>query len=366
MKKVAVVGAGRIGSAIADMLANSEDFEVTIFDRSEDQLASSDASPGILRQRIEAEDRAALSAAVAGNFAVLNAAPYSLTVPIAEAAAAAKVNYLDLTEDVASTRRVREIAVGASSTFIPQCGLAPGFITIITNSLAQKFGTLHDVRMRVGALPRYPSNALNYNLTWSSEGVINEYCEPCDAVVGGVLRQVQPLEELEEFSLDGVRYEAFNTSGGLGSICETLCGRVRNLNYRTVRYPGHVAIMKVLLEDLRLAERRDLLKEILEHAIPTTMQDVVVIFVTITGMSDGRFVQETYASRIYGRFAAGKQRSAIQVTTASSICAVLDLLAEGGLPSGGFVRQEDVPVEAFLANRFGRVFVREQGDGPTA
>ncbi len=76
--------------------------------------------------------------------------------------------------------------------------------------------------MRVGALPKFPSNALNYNLTWSTEGLINEYCEPCEAIVNGERREVPPMEELEEFSLDGVTYEAFNTSGGLGSLCETL------------------------------------------------------------------------------------------------------------------------------------------------
>ena len=107
--------------------------------------------------------------------------------------------------------------------------------------------------MRVGALPQYPSNALNYNLTWSTDGVINEYFEPCEAIVDGELVEVPALEEREEFSLDGVTYEAFNTSGGLGTLCETLKGKVRTLNYRTIRYPGHAAIMKALLNDLRPA-----------------------------------------------------------------------------------------------------------------
>jgi Saccharopine dehydrogenase C-terminal domain len=121
------------------------------------------------------------------------------------------------------------------------------------------------LKMRVGALPQYPSNALNYNLTWSTDGVINEYCEPCEAIVNGELREVPPLEAREEFALDGVTYEAFNTSGGLGSLCETLKGKVDNLNYKTIRYPGHAAIMKALLQDLRLRERRYILKDILEN-----------------------------------------------------------------------------------------------------
>ena len=91
------------------------------------------------------------------------------------------------------------------------------------------------------------------------------------------------LEEREEFSLDGVTYEAFNTSGGLGTLCETLKGKVRTLNYRTIRYPGHAAIMKALLNDLGLRDRREVLKDILENALPATMQDVVIIFVTVCG-----------------------------------------------------------------------------------
>ena len=233
---------------------------------------------------------------------MLSAAPFHLTTRIAEAAAGAGVHYLDLTEDVASTRRVKRTgALGASSAFIPQCGLAPGFISIVANDLASRFDTLESVRMRVGALPQYPSNALNYNLTWSTDGVINEYCEPCEAIVEGELVEVPPLEEREEFSLDGVTYEAFNTSGGLGTLAETLKGKVRTLNYRTIRYPGHAAIMKALLNDLGLRHRRDVLKDIFESALPATLQDVVIVFVTVSGRKNGRLLQETYANKIYSR-----------------------------------------------------------------
>jgi saccharopine dehydrogenase-like NADP-dependent oxidoreductase len=154
----------------------------------------------------------------------------------------------------------------------------------------------------------------------------------------------------------GVLYEAFNTSGGLGTLCETLEGKVRTLNYRTIRYPGHAAIMKALLHDLRLKDRRDVLKDILENAVPTTMQDVVIIFVTVAGWREGRLVQETYARKIYSATIGGHLRSAIQITTASSLAAMLDLLVQGVLPQQGFVRQEQVPLAAFLGNRFGAVY----------
>ena len=211
--------------------------------------------------------------------------------------------------------------------------------------MAARFDELHDVRMRVGALPKFPSNALNYNLTWSTDGVINEYCEPCEAIVNGQLRETQPLEELEEFSLDGILYEAFNTSGGLGTLCETLAGKVRNLNYRTIRYPGHAAIMKALLNDLRLRDRRELLKDILENAVPITLQDVVIVFVTVSGMRDGQLMQETYANKIYAAPLGGRVRSAIQITTAGGICAVLDMLSDGKLPQSGLIRQEDINLQ---------------------
>jgi saccharopine dehydrogenase-like NADP-dependent oxidoreductase len=356
MKQILVLGAGKIGAMIADLLVETGDYAVTIGDSATAQLDRLHTRLPVDKLEIDVADRGALDRALAGRFAVLSAVPYFLTVGIAEAARDAGVHYLDLTEDVASTRRIKQLAEGARTALIPQCGLAPGFISIVAHDLARQFETLDSVRMRVGALPQFPSNALNYNLTWSTDGVINEYCEPCEAIVNGALREVTPLEGLEEFSLDGVKYEAFNTSGGLGTLCETLAGKVRTLDYRTVRYPGHCAIMRALLNDLRLRDRRHLLKDILEHAVPATLQDVVIVFVTVSGHKGGGIVQESYANKVYGRTVGGVPRSAIQLTTAAGICTVLDLLADGHVPATGFVRQEDVLLAPFLANRFGRVY----------
>ena len=353
MKEIVIVGAGKIGTTMAHMLVESGDYHVTIIDRSEDQLAAVETGPALATKALDITDEAALVALLKGKFAVLSAAPFQLTVAIAGAAAKAEVHYLDLTEDVASTRVVKEIAAKAKTAFIPQSGLAPGFISIVANDLASRFDSVDSIRMRVGALPEYPSNALNYNLTWSTDGVINEYIQPCEAVVNGKLIEVPALEGLEHLAIDGVDYEAFNTSGGLGTLAETYQGKVRNMDYRTMRYPGHQAIMKTLLQDLGLQHRREVLKDILETALPLTMQDVVVIFVTVTGQRHGRLMQETYANKIYAGEVAGKLMSAIQITTATSICAVLDLLATGKLAAKGFVRQEDITLDAFLANRFG-------------
>jgi saccharopine dehydrogenase-like NADP-dependent oxidoreductase len=210
--------------------------------------------------------------------------------------------------------------------------------------------------MRVGALPIFPTNALKYNLTWSTDGLINEYCNPCEAIIDGTLRETLALEEIEAFSLDGITYEAFNTSGGLGTLCETLEGRVENLNYKTVRYPGHRDIVKMLIRDLRLGQRRELLKDVLESAIPMTLQDVVLIFVTVSGYRDGRLTQQSYAKKIYSQVVNGQLLSAIQLTTASGVCAMVDLLFDGGLPKRGFVRQEQAELAAFLGNRFGAYY----------
>ena len=367
MHNVVVIGAGKIGSMIAERLAGCGDYAVTVVDRSAEQLARLETGLPVVRIAADITDGARLGQILSKQFAVLSAAPYHATRRIAEAAKTAGAHYLDLTEDVASTRAVKQLAADARTAFIPQCGLAPGFITIVAADLASRFDELRDLRMRVGALPEFPSNALNYNLTWSTDGVINEYCEPCEAIVNGQLRETQPLEECEEFSLDGVLYEAFNTSGGLGTLCETLAGKVRNLNYRTIRYPGHAAIMKALLNDLRLRDRREMLKDILENAVPITLQDVVIVFVTVSGLRQGQLMQETYAHKIYAAPVGGRMRSAIQITTAGGICAVLDLLAAGRLPQSGLIRQEDIALAPFLANRFGRCYASAAaGPAPVA
>jgi saccharopine dehydrogenase-like NADP-dependent oxidoreductase len=277
---------------------------------------------------------------------------------IAGAAKKAGSHYFDLTEDVESTRVVKQLAEAADSAFVPQCGLAPGFISVVANEVASRFDTLRDVHMRVGALPTYPSNALKYNLTWSTDGLINEYCNPCEAIVDGQLREVSPLEETENFSLDGIDYEAFNTSGGLGTLCESLAGRVQNLNYKTVRYPGHRDIIKMLVRDLQLGllDRRPILKEVLETAIPITKQDVVLVFVSVCGMREGRLEQETYAKKIYSQQVNGELLSAIQITTAAGICTMVDLVVQGKLPRKGLIRQEQARLDDFLANRFGRYY----------
>jgi len=356
--RVIVFGAGKVGATIVDMLAATGGlYSVTAADRDPAALARMPAR--IRTELVDVADEGAVRDAIAGHDAAVSACPFFVNPTIAAAARAAGAHYFDLTEDVETTAAVRAIAEGAPTAFVPQCGLAPGFVGIVAHALAQRFERLRSVRLRVGALPRYPSNALKYNLTWSTDGLINEYCNPCEAIEGGRRVLVQPLEGLERFALDGVEYEAFNTSGGLGTLCETLAGRVESLNYRTIRYPGHRDIARLLLEDLRLKDRRELLKDVLENAVPATAQDVVLIVVAASGWTaDGRLVEETYARRVFGdeQAAAGGGASAIQRTTASGVCAMVDLLRRGRLPASGFVPQERARLDEFLESPFAAVY----------
>ncbi|MGH6893145.1 MAG: saccharopine dehydrogenase family protein [Dongiaceae bacterium] len=359
-RKILILGAGKIGGAIVDLLHGSGAYDIALADSNAAFLKqaglSQEGADRATIHEIDLGDSAALAKVVKGMDAVISALPFFLNPGVAEVCAASGAHYFDLTEDVETTRAVRAIAQTSEVAFAPQCGLAPGFISIVANHLASGFDSLREVHMRVGALPEFPANALKYNLTWSTDGLINEYCNPCDAIHDGKLVEVMPMEGLEHFSLDGIDYECFNTSGGLGTLCETLDGKVESLNYKTVRYPGHCDIMKMLLEDLRLKERRGLLKDILETSVPITHQDVVLIFVVVTGMRDGRLTQESYAKKIYAKEIGDKLMSAIQITTAAGVTAMMDLFFEGKLPQQGFIRQEQCDMGDFLANRFGRYY----------
>ena len=359
---VLVFGAGKVGETIAHLLHHSGDYHVILADKDAAALERVKKRLPLETVQLDASDPVALKTVLARVKAVISAGPYFVNMGIAQAALETGVNYFDLTEDRETTAAVRGFADRAKSgqVFVPQCGLAPGFIGVLAAHLAQGFDKIHEIKMRVGALPKFPSNMLMYNLTWSTDGIINEYINPAEAILGGKLTEVQSLEGLEEFSLDGITYEAFNTSGGLGTLCETLEGQVQKLDYKSVRYPGHRYLMQFLLRDLRLAERRELVKEILENALPITPQDVVLTFCTVSGERNGRFTQISDARKIYDLEVYGEHWSAIQLTTAASVCAVLDLHRFGTLPQHGFVRQEQIPLEPFLDNRFGRYYVSKE------
>lgn len=359
MKTVTLFGAGKIGIAITALLTSSGRYSVRVCDHHDASAKKiTDVWPNSTHHALKLEDEKATMKLLEGADAVISALPFFCNVKVAELAAKAGVHYFDLTEDVKTTKRVMELAENASSYLVPQCGLAPGFISIAASHLINSFDSVDTVKMRVGALPIYPSNALKYNLTWSTDGLLNEYANLCELIEDGEKRLAFPLEGYERFSLDGVEYEAFNTSGGLGTLCDSYEGKLRSLNYKTVRYPGHRDLISFLMNELRFREDQPTLKHVLERSIPATAQDKCIIFVEVRGNAGGRFVQRTYASTVYNTYVKEQHFGAIQVTTASGVCAPLDLILSGKVTSrkGGLVRLEEISLPSFLSNEFGKYY----------
>jgi saccharopine dehydrogenase-like NADP-dependent oxidoreductase len=361
MHRVLILGAGKIGALISGLLADSGGYKVQLADvdgAAAEAVVRAHASANLAAFRLDASDAAALAKHLAESpvDAVISGLPFYCNVGVAEAARYAGIHYFDLTEDVEVTRAVRRIATGAAQAFVPQCGLAPGFISIAAAELITHFDELRAVKLRVGALPQHPNNVLKYSLTWSTEGLINEYGNPCEAIVDGHTLNVSPLEGLEEIEIDGTLYEAFNTSGGLGSLAETHGVHCESMNYKTIRYPGHCQQMRLLMNDLKLNHDRATLKHILENAVPQTLQDVVIVYAAVTGKQDGELREENYVNKVYPQVIAGRLWSAIQVTTASGITAVVDLVLEHRGRFSGFVAQEQFRLPDILANRFGRFY----------
>ncbi|MFZ2507015.1 MAG: saccharopine dehydrogenase C-terminal domain-containing protein [Steroidobacteraceae bacterium] len=366
MHRVLVLGAGKIGALISGLFAEAGDYQVQLGD------VSGETATGVARAHdrntlsafaLDATDAAALARHLRANpaDAVISSLPFYCNVAVARAAREHGLHYFDLTEDVEVTRAVRAIADGARTAFVPQCGLAPGFVSIAAKELISHFDELRSVKLRVGALPQHPNNVLKYSLTWSTEGLINEYGNPCHAIAERRLVEAAPLEGLEEIEIDGTLYEAFNTSGGLGSLGETYGERCEQMNYKTMRYPGHCEQMRLLMNDLKLNQDRETLKRILENAVPQTLQDVVIVYVAVAGRQGGELREENYVNKIYPQQISGRLWSAIQVTTAAGIAAVVDLVLAKPDSFRGYVRQEQFPLPQVLANRFG-AWYRNGGD----
>ncbi|MBL0922055.1 MAG: saccharopine dehydrogenase NADP-binding domain-containing protein [Phycisphaerales bacterium] len=383
MHKVLILGGGKVGKSVAELLlaCGRGGYGVTVVDREPDHLREAEANLSRLRsaaghavefetRSVNASDRGAVRDALRGHDAVVCMLPFDLVAGVAEIAADLGVHYFDVTEDVKATEGVRAVAArgGLRSALVPQCGLAPGYIAIAAHHVARQFDAIHDLTLRVGALPQYPTNALKYNITWSAAGVVNEYCEPCRVMLEGALCAVPALEGLERFSFQGVEYEAFYTSGGVGSLVETLVSEGRTtahtrVAYKTIRYPGHRDLMRFLLQDLRLGEadagarfNRRVAVELLEHAVPRTLQDVVVVFVSGVGERGGRREQINFMRSIPATTLLGRVWPAIELTTAAGVCAMVDLHRLGRLPAAGLVRQEDCTLEMFNATVFGLAY----------
>jgi len=220
--------------------------------------------------------------------------------------------------------------------------------------------------LRVGALPRHPTGLLSYAFNWSPEGVVNEYLNDCEVIENGKHKWVSPLEWLEKLVIDGIQLEAFTTSGGLGTMCETYLGRVENLDYKSIRYPGHAQLMNFFFHELLLRDDRQRAGEILVHAKPPVSDDVVYVHASAEGWQQGRLAREEFVESYYPKVIAGRQWRAISWTTAASACAVIELVSNGTLPDQGFLKQEQIPGDAFMQTSNGRLYAGQPHGGKTA
>ncbi len=351
--KIAVLGLGKVGKLAAKLLHESG-FEVAGYD----QHMLREELPFPVRDA-DLTSMEALEREFSQVEAVLSCLPYHLNVDVARAAHGAGVHYFDLTEDVPTTKAIIELGKSSKGLMAPQCGLAPGFVGIVGASQIAAFDKCRAVRMRVGALPQNPTGLLGYAFNWSPEGVVNEYLNDCEVIEEGVRKWVSPMEWHEMLYIDGVKLEAFTTSGGLGTMCDTYLGQVDNIDYKTMRYPGHMKMMNFFFHELLMRERREIAGEILTYAKPPVEDDVVYVHVSSEGVIDGRLQRKEFVRGYRPIVIAGAAQTAIAWTTSGSVVAVIEMVRGGVLPQRGFLKQEDIPLEAFLLTATGSLYARE-------
>ncbi len=334
-----ILGAGRVGRTVAKLLNDHVKTIDTILVA--DITMPTGLPPGVQGIQEDLTDIHMVETLISQADIVVCCLPVSVmkfTIP-GKLCAQQGVHYVDVTEDVFLSDehyKQHDLAVTNKCYLVPQCGLAPGLINIMGGEIFHRFDHCLDLQLSVGALPRIPTNSLGYAFTWSAEGLINEYINPCYAIANGVVQSLQPLEGLETFTIEGTVLEAFNTSGGLGSMPETL--KPLNMSYKTMRYPGHCEKMKFLLNDLRLRSNPKLAQDILTNAVPHTDDDVVYMRVSGTGMKNGQLNQETWTRAI----GPAKGFTGLQLTTGFGAAVIVEMLANNIVfaarrPDGGIM-----------------------------
>ena len=349
MKTILVFGMGKVGTLVGILL--NKRFAVTGFDKNiPTESTGFDCIQG------DIQDQSLLEKTIPQFDAVVSCMPYNLNLSIARIAHAHGIHYFDLTEDVPTTEAIMQMSLTAKAVMAPQCGLAPGLIGIIGANLAHRFTKLRDIELRVGALPRYPNGLLAYSFTWSPAGVINEYINDAEVIHNGTRKMVPSLDGIESINIEGRDYEAFSTSGGLGTMCQTYAGKLDTLNYKTIRYPGHAQLMRFLLYELILKDKRELVESILTEAKPPVEDDVVLVYAVVEGWKGNALAREEYYRSFHPIDINGKKWRAISWTTAASIAAVVEMVADQQLPQQGFLKQEEIDFSTFLETQNGQLF----------
>ncbi|HKS25221.1 MAG TPA: saccharopine dehydrogenase C-terminal domain-containing protein [Thermoanaerobaculia bacterium] len=357
MTKILVLGAGRMGYGAAFDLARQADVEqVTVADAMLDRAEHVAAlSPKIRPVHLDVSDDATVTELMRGHASAISCVNYWYNEKLARAAIAAGTNFCDLGGN--NTVVDAELALDAEAraagvNVIPDCGLAPGMVAVLVAHAAARFQTLDEIHIRVGGLPQNPQPPLDYQLVFSVEGLINEYIEIARVIRDGKITEVESMTEVEslEFPEPFGTMEAFQTSGGTSTLPETFLGRVRELDYKTIRYPGHCAKFKTMI-DLGLCSSeavngvvpRKLLGALLERNLPHDEPDVVLVRVEVKG--DGRALRYD----IIDRHDPATGLSAMMRTTAFPAAIVALMMARGQIEKKGALPQERcVPPEPFM------------------
>lgn len=350
--KAIVIGAGRMAEAVLhDFVAGGEYEEITAADVDAvraSQLAEARGGGLTRAAAVDASDEQAVARLVAGHDVCVSAAPYRYNVALARAAIAAGAHFVDMggnNDVVAAELALDKEARAAGVTVVPDLGLAPGMTNVLAAALVGRFDEPEALHLRVGGLPQRPEPPLNYALVFSPYGLINEYAEPCLALRGGEVVTLPPLTEVETLEVAPLgRLEAFHTSGGASTLPYTYRGRLAELDYKTIRYPGHCAAIKPLF-DLGLASEeevtvggvsfkpRDLFAERLSALLPEGRNDLVVVRCRAAGRKGDELESVSYELIDYAD--AATRLTAMQRTTGFPVAVVASFLASGRIKKAG-------------------------------
>ena len=351
-ERVAVLGLGKVGLLAATLL-HEAGFQVVGVDTRPPRSAT--PFPTRVADMSSASE---VEAALGDSQAVLSCLPYHLNLGLAEVAHALGLHYFDLTEDVPTTKAIIQMSETVEGVMAPQCGLAPGFVGIVAASQIAQFDECRSLRLRVGALPQHPTGLLGYAFNWSPEGVVNEYLNDAEVIEAGVRKTVSSMEWKETLIIDGRQLEAFTTSGGLGTMCETYHGVVANIDYKTIRYPGHMDLMNFFFHELLMRERRELAGEILTHAKPPVDDDVVYIHVAVGGHGARSVATHGVRARVPSRGGRRPAPHRHRLDHGRLGGVGHRARAPGHVAARGFIKQEHIPLAAFLTTPTGALFTR--------
>jgi Saccharopine dehydrogenase and related proteins len=360
--RILVLGAGRMGfGAVHDLVKQPDVDEVTVADVSADRAnhVAAAVEGNVTPRVIDVSRHDDVVALMRGHDSAISCVNYWLNEPLARAAIEAGTNFCDLggNNDVVDA----ELALDAEArergiNIIPDCGLAPGMVAVLVAHGASKFKQLDEIHIRVGGLPQNPKPPLDYQLVFSVEGLINEYIERARVIRDGKITMVDSMTEVEELEFPEPfgKMEAFQTSGGTSTLPETFLGRVRELDYKTIRYPGHCAKFKTMI-DLGLCSSekmiidgagvapRKVLAGLLVRNLPADEPDVVLVRVELVG--GGKRLRYD----IIDRYDEATGLSAMMRTTAFPASIVALMMARGQTTMKGALPQERcIPPERFM------------------